>query len=193
MYKYTYMYTLACGPQVWQQYLEIVFRASLSKVFFAELFWLGEFSALRCVKCARQHIKSAAQHIKYAIQHVTHAHTHDNTWRRLYNTSDMPYNTWNTHHNTWNMHYYVCITVYNKKYTHDNTWYSTSNMGWLRLVGSLKLQVSFAEYRLFYRALLQKRPIILRSLLMVATPYSGDSYPSLSLFSSLCLSLSLSL
>jgi len=31
-------------------------------------------------------------------------------------------------------------------------------MGWLRLVGSLKLQVSFAEYRLFYRALLQKRP-----------------------------------
>jgi len=35
----------------------------------------------------------------------------------------------------------------------------------------LKLQVSFAEYRLFYRALLQKRPIILRSLLTEATPY----------------------
>jgi len=44
-------------------------------------------------------------------------------------------------------------------------------MGWLRLVGSSKLDVSFAEYRLFYRALLQKRPIILRSLLMVATAY----------------------
>ena len=43
-------------------------------------------------------------------------------------------------------------------------------MGWLRLVGSLKLQVSFAEYCLFYRALLQKRPIFLRSLLIVATP-----------------------
>jgi len=27
-------------------------------------------------------------------------------------------------------------------------------MGWLRLVGSLKLYVSFAEYCLFYRALL---------------------------------------
>ena len=38
------------------------------------------------------------------------------------------------------------------------------------LVGSLKLQVSFAEYSLFYRALLQKRHIILRSLLIVATP-----------------------
>jgi len=31
-------------------------------------------------------------------------------------------------------------------------------------------QVSFAEYRLFYRTLLQKRPIISRSLLLEATP-----------------------
>ena len=37
-------------------------------------------------------------------------------------------------------------------------------MGWLRLVGPLKLQVSFAEYSLFYRALLQKSPIILRDM-----------------------------
>ena len=44
-------------------------------------------------------------------------------------------------------------------------------MGWLRLVGSLKLWVSFAEHRLFYRALLQMSPAILRSLLVVATPY----------------------
>ena len=44
-------------------------------------------------------------------------------------------------------------------------------MGWLRLVGSLKLQVSFAEYILFHRALSAKRPAILRSLLIVATSY----------------------
>jgi len=44
------------------------------------------------------------------------------------------------------------------------------NMGWLRFVGSLKLLVSFAEYCLLYGALLQKRPVILRSLLIVATP-----------------------
>jgi len=44
-------------------------------------------------------------------------------------------------------------------------------IGWLRLVGSLTLYVSFAEYSLFYRALLQKRPIILRSLLIVTTTY----------------------
>jgi len=40
-------------------------------------------------------------------------------------------------------------------------------IGWLRLVGSIKLQVSFAEYRLFYWALLSKRPTILSILLIV--------------------------
>jgi len=45
-------------------------------------------------------------------------------------------------------------------------------MGRLRLVGSLKLQVSFAEYCLFHRAILQKRPIILRNLLIEATSYA---------------------
>jgi len=48
-----------------------------------------------------------------------------------------------------------------------------STMRWLRLVGSIKLLVSFAEYILFYRALLSKRPIILRSLLIIATPYDN--------------------
>jgi len=43
--------------------------------------------------------------------------------------------------------------------------------GVAQLVGSLKLYVSIAEYSLFHRALLQKRPIILRSLLIVATPH----------------------
>ena len=43
--------------------------------------------------------------------------------------------------------------------------------GWLRLLGSSKLDVSFAEHSLFYRAVLQQRSIILGSLLIVATPY----------------------
>jgi len=51
-----------------------------------------------------------------------------------------------------------------------NMWIWSVTMGWLQWVGSLKLQVSFAGYRLFYRALLQKRPIILSILLIVATP-----------------------
>ena len=44
------------------------------------------------------------------------------------------------------------------------------SMGWLPLVGSFKSQVSFAGYILFYRAVLQKRPIFLGSLRIVATP-----------------------
>jgi len=47
---------------------------------------------------------------------------------------------------------------------------SMCHMGKSRFVGSLKAQVSFAEYSLFYRALLQKTPIILTSLLVVAPP-----------------------
>ena len=51
-----------------------------------------------------------------------------------------------------------------------STLHPIAGMGWLRLVGSLKLLVSFAKYSVFHKALLQQRPIILRSLLFVATP-----------------------
>jgi len=37
---------------------------------------------------------------------------------------------------------------------HLVTWGVRIHMGWLRLVGSLKSQVSFAEYTLFYSVLL---------------------------------------
>ena len=48
-------------------------------------------------------------------------------------------------------------------------------------INDLVLQVSFAEYSLFCRALLQKRPIILRSLLIVVIPYCIWSVISLHL------------
>jgi len=44
-------------------------------------------------------------------------------------------------------------------------------MGWLPLVGSLKLYVSFAKEPYKRDDILPKRPIILRRLLIVATPY----------------------
>ena len=50
--------------------------------------------------------------------------------------------------------------------------YAISLMGWLRLVGSIKLYVSFAEFSLFYRALWQKKPMIWSILRTVATPYA---------------------
>ena len=66
---------------------------------------------------------------------------------------------------------YVCYVYSNVLCTSVDVFlYVSVHVGWLRLVSSLKLLVSFAEYRLFSRDLLQKRPVILRSLLNVATP-----------------------
>ena len=53
-------------------------------------------------------------------------------------------------------------------------------MGWLRLGGSLNSQVSFAKEPYKSDYILQKRPMILRRLLIVATPYiyrtTGDDF-----------------
>ena len=49
-------------------------------------------------------------------------------------------------------------------------------MEWLRLLGSLKLQVSFAKEPYKRDDILQKRPIILRSLLPVATPFQIQTH-----------------
>ena len=49
-----------------------------------------------------------------------------------------------------------------------------ATMGWLRVVGSLKLQVSFAKKPSKRDDILQKRPIIVRSLRIVATPCLWD-------------------
>jgi len=61
-------------------------------------------------------------------------------------------------------------------FTHMSSIHTLSHMGWLRLVGSLKLQVSFAKEPYKRDDILPKRPIILRRLLIVATPYVIDLY-----------------
>jgi len=48
-------------------------------------------------------------------------------------------------------------------------------MGWLRLVGSLQLYVSSAKEPYQRDYILQKRPIILKSVLSEATPYAFSS------------------
>jgi len=52
---------------------------------------------------------------------------------------------------------------------------SNAATAWLRLVGSLKLYVSIAKEPYKRDDILQKRPILLRSLLLVATPYNDGS------------------
>jgi len=48
--------------------------------------------------------------------------------------------------------------------------YSKLGMGWLRFVGSIKLQVSVAKETYKRKYILQKRPLILSILLTVAIP-----------------------
>ena len=64
-------------------------------------------------------------------------------------------------------HYY-----FKKKAFLKNQPSTTVTIGRLRLVGSLKLPVSFAKEPCERDDILQKRPIILRSLLIVATQYT---------------------
>jgi len=66
-----------------------------------------------------------------------------------------------------NGHTCMCVCAY--VYPH-NSWQfeeERPGMGWLRLVGSLKLQVSFAEEPYKRDDILQKRPIILRVLIQL--------------------------
>ena len=55
---------------------------------------------------------------------------------------------------------------------HIHNYLHLSPMGWLRLVGSLKLYAFFAREPYKGTSILQKRPTMLRSLPIVATPYT---------------------
>ena len=70
---------------------------------------------------------------------------------------------------------HTSVRVHNKRLNTFNMHYrhAYTNTGWLRLVGSLQLQVSFAKEPYKRDYILQKRPIILRSLLIVAIQYRG--------------------
>jgi len=65
--------------------------------------------------------------------------------------------------------------------THSYAWswhvhaWDMTQMGWLRLVGSIKLLVSFAKEPYKRNDILQKRPIILSILLSEATTYREES------------------
>ena len=72
---------------------------------------------------------------------------------------------------TWIIHMCDMTHVYVRNDVMSSFPSSTCYRDSLRLVGSLKLQVSFAKEPYKTDDILQKRPIVLRSLLIVATPY----------------------
>jgi len=66
----------------------------------------------------------------------------------------------------------VVLQIYGSSALEQTTYIiKTAYMRWLRLVGSLKLQVSFAKEPFKRDAILQKRPVFLRRLLIGGTPY----------------------
>jgi len=132
-------------------------------------------------------------HARTHTQTLTHINTHTDTTRQtgrqthtltpMKTQSSCVCDDQHTHTHT-HTHTHAHIHTYTHQKINEDTKFlcvwqpkglSALFIWWLRFVGSLKLQVSFAEYCLFYRALLQKRPIILRSLLIVATLYSLHS------------------
>jgi len=65
---------------------------------------------------------------------------------------------------------------YQPKPPHSLACSSEESMGWLRLVGSIKLYVSFAKEPYKRDDILHKRPVILSILLTVATPCHDTAY-----------------
>jgi len=113
-------------------------------------------------------------HIHTCHTHTQHTHTRTHAHAHVHTHIISPF----LYHKTVpsrqiSIHPYIHTYIHTHTHTHTNTRTQTylHRMVWLRFVGSFKSYVSFAEYRFFYRALLQKRPIILRSLLTKATPY----------------------
>jgi len=84
----------------------------------------------------------------------THAHTH---WERDFQLHWCTHIRIHIHIYTIipQIHTYTGVGVYMCIPTIQIVGKEFLAMGWLRSVSSLKLQVSFAEYRLFYSALLQ--------------------------------------
>ena len=122
--------------------------------------WTREMMKLDNTQIALTEIVMIYESCHMWTSHVTHM----NTWMLL-NAGDNE--KWTIYKSLW-----LCLILsFPESVQLYHLTLSNIIMGWLRWVGSIKLQVSFAEYLLFYRALLQKRPIILRSLLIVATPY----------------------
>ena len=88
---------------------------------------------------------------------------------------------------------HICIHAYTqnryiyKTHTRNEDYLLDSTIGWLRLVGSLTLQVSFAKEPYKRDCVLQKRPIILSSLLIIATPYLLDSATTVKVCVCVCM------
>jgi len=154
-------------------------------------------SCLRKLKSRYAHV-DVNIHIRIRIRIRTRMHVHSYTYTYTYLRIRIHTFTYKYTYTCMHMHMYnVCICTCTYTFTHAHTharthththkhtdsqvdqklfwsiwlfWSTWLPMGWLRLVCSFKLQVSFAKEPYKRDDILQKRPIILRRLLIVATP-----------------------
>jgi len=132
-----------------------------------------------------------SQYGTWLIPYKTWLMTHS-IWDMTHSIWDMTHSIWDMTHSTWDMTHdsfkmrHVSFNIRHDSFKmghdsfnmgHDSFHMGQDSfsiqkprMGWLRLVGSLKLWVAFAKEPYKRDYILQKRPIILRSLLIVATP-----------------------
>jgi len=123
-----------------------------------------------CVGSATNAASSITQMSAKRVSHTTRI------WMKHTAVCDMTPREWVISH-TYEWSISLCaMTRREWVISHTHEWsISLCDMGWLRLVGSLKLQFSLAQEPHKRDYILQKRPIILRSLLIVATPYQWQN------------------
>ena len=130
---------------------------------------------------AHTHTLSRAQNAwMFGLQHVfpytIKEHIHANEYTRIQCAHTcMPMHTYAEKENS-NYHTPAFTQRHTQFWTSTHALRDSQMLVRIKLVGSLNLYVSFAEYRLFHRSLLQKRPTILRILLIEATPQGAKDY-----------------
>jgi len=117
--------------------------------------WLYEWFISHIFVCCVKHVDESCHTNEWVILIYMNESCHTNEWVILIYLNESCHACEPAMYNEWMGH----VTRMN-----DCT------MGWLRWVGCLKIQVSLQNTGLFCRALLQKRPIFLSILLIVATP-----------------------
>ena len=124
---------------------------------FKGIFWISRVTHCNTLQHTATHC-STLQHTAAHCNTLQHTATHMN--ESCHTSKCVISHVWMSH-----------FTRMNAR-VKSHIWTShVTRMGWLRLVGCLKIQVSLQNTGLFCRALLQKRPIFLSILLIVATPY----------------------
>ena len=190
VYRSNRSYTV-CTPYIWR-ILRMLHARNVGMLYFVIGMYV-QYEYWICRMCGVYFIYDAYLHISYYICGTCIVYGFPIYMRYVYCICDIPYTCIYMLYAYW----YVISNIsipYTCIYMQYVYWYVISNipatyihqlwcglyiwyisrmldMWWLQWVGCLKIYVSLQNIGLFCRSLLQKRPIFLSILLVVATPY----------------------